>query len=112
MNSDFLSSLLQIVIVLDVVGVVAYFVLTGLKARRTGAMDTRRPSSTPALPDRMTAEPRESAGPDPGRLSSILSRLLPRRAHHTAASAATGDSLEAAFARLQRVLNSYQEGLA
>ena len=97
MFNDFLTSLLQIVVVLDVLGVVAYFVLGALKPK------SRTVATTP-FGD--TAEVRY---PFWRRALSHLKtpRLSPRR--HLAA---TGDSMEAALGKLKRVLYSYQEGLA
>ena len=105
MFNDFLSSLLQIVIVIDVIGVVAYFVLTALRPRETET--PRAPAPQPA-----PGQSRSDRGPRLALLTRVrtsLGRLVPRRrgrGQHT-----TSEGLEASFDRLRRVLNSYQEGL-
>jgi len=108
MFNDFLSSLLQIVIVLDLVGLVAYFVLAAVRPRRL---------RTEAVPE-LAPPPAATAAGWRGwtarvgleGLGSRLSELWRRPGSRPATSPA--DSLEAAFGRLRRVLNSYQEGLA
>lgn len=105
MFNDFLSSLLQIVIVIDVIGVVAYFVLTALRPRETEAPSGRAPHPT-------LGPSRSERGPRPALLTRVrtsLGRLVPRRTGRSTHAASAG--LEASFDRLRRVLNSYQEGL-
>lgn len=110
MFNNFLSSLLQIVIILDVVGVVAYFVLIGLKPRPSDADATLLPPPTAGR----SASASRSLGWRGAlgfhRLRSRLGHLVPRR--RARPRMPMGESLEAAFGRLHRVLNSYQEGLA
>lgn len=86
MMDHFLNSLLQIIIVLDVLGLLAYFVLGGLKSKKKTA-----PVSVQA-----------PAGPG---FWSRLRQRLPTRAGNR-------EELDEALGNLKRVLYSYQQGLA
>jgi len=88
MMDQFLSSLLQVVIVLDVVGLLAYFALGALKRRR---------KSVPApAPVPVVARP--------GWWQRVRQRLSFRPGSQ--------EDLEASLHNLRRVLHSYQQGLA
>ena len=86
MMDPFLNSLLQIVIILDVLGLLAYFVLGGLKRKKQIV-----PVPIPA-----------PAGPG---FWSRLRQRLPARAE-------SREELDEALGNLKRVLHSYQQGLA
>ena len=107
MFNDFLSSLLKIVIVVDIVGVVAYFVLTALKPRHGEGTPHSSAPVTESTTPRWHGWPQVAALQ---RLRAGFGRFSPSQPRHVRAS--TSEGLEASFARLHRVLNSYQEGLA
>ncbi|MBM3280677.1 MAG: hypothetical protein FJY95_21755 [Candidatus Handelsmanbacteria bacterium] len=88
MMDQFLSALLQIVILLDVVGLLAYFVLGALKRRR---------ESVPA-PASVAAVAR------PGWWQRVRQRL--------SFPPGSQEDLEASLHNLRRVLHSYKQGLA
>lgn len=94
MMDQFLNSLLQIVIVLDVFGLLAYFVIGALKRRRRQAE-----TPAPTTPIALTQPERQ-----PGRWRRLRQRLSFRPAGH--------EDLDAALGNLRRVLYSYQQGLA
>ena len=105
MFNDFLTSLLQIVVVLDVLGVVAYFVLGALKPRsRTVASTSFGDTAEVRYPFWRRA------------LVRIRAPHLGLGAHgHVSGNrprVRTSDSLDQALGNLKRVLYSYQEGLA
>ncbi len=83
----FLSSLLQIVIVLDLLGLLAYFVLGALKRRK-------KAEAAPVAP--IPAEP--------GLWRRFRQRLSFRPGNQ--------EDMDAALDNLRRVLHSYQQGLA
>ena len=107
MFNDFLSSLLQVVIVVDVVGVVAYFLLTALRPRQTDTSQELSGASAPSSGSRPWTRP---AAAGTSRLRALVGRVVPGRAR--LAPATTAANLEDSFSRLRRVLYSYQEGLA
>ena len=113
MFEHFLTDLLKIVVVLDVLGVIAYFLLGALKPKPgIEPGDLVHPEPIPSSP--IAPSPASSRAGRFGQLriwlATSASRLLPgRRESHAAASAA---SLDAAFVRLNRVLHSYRDGLA
>jgi hypothetical protein len=88
---NFLNSLLQIVIALDVLGLLAYFVLGGLKR-------TKKALPAPVV--------QVQAPAGPGFWSRLRQRLPAR------ISGQGGEDLDAALDNLKRVLYSYQQGLA
>lgn len=88
MMDQFLNSLLQVVVILDVLGLLAYFVLGTLK----------RQKKVVPTPIQLPAEP--------GFWSRLRERL-PRRI-----GGAGGENLDVALDNLKRVLYSYQQGLA
>lgn len=88
MMDHFLNSLLQVVIILDVLGLLAYFVLGSLKSKK-------KPASAPV---QVLAEP--------GFWSRLRQRLPGR------VGGQGGENLDAALDNLKRVLYSYQQGLA
>lgn len=81
----YLNSVLQVIIALDVLGIVAYFVLGGIRSRA---------SKKQLVPQPVTPRP-----------ASLWNRLRWR------SSCEPAESLEPAFANLRRVLYSYQQGL-
>ena len=89
MMDHFLNSLLQIVIVLDLLGLLAYFVLGALKRRKQAA------EPVPAL---VMVEQR------PG----LWTRFRQRLSFHPGGQ----EDVDAALDNLRRVLYSYQQGLA
>jgi len=89
MFDNFLTSILQVVIVIDILGAIAYFVLGGLKRKKRLALEVSGKESAPEIvPLRQ---------PFWKRLSLRQPRPVP---------ATEGD-----FDQLRRVLYSYQEGL-
>jgi hypothetical protein len=90
-----LTSVLQVVIVLDVLGLVAYFLLGGLKSRRQRKALQLAPVPVDA----------------PASARSLFHGLSWRRAP-SAAAVPAAVSLEVAYADLRRVLDGYHEGLA
>lgn len=88
MMDNFLNSLLQVVIILDVLGLLAYFVLGSLKTKTKAA---------PA--------PVQVLAP-PGFWSRLRERLPVQMGGQG------GENLDAALDNLKRVLYSYQQGLA
>ena len=94
MMDHFLTSVLQVVIVLDILGLVGYFVLGSLKSRKKRAL-----VSAPAL-----------QAPVPVPSTPGFFRRLRQRFSFPAPGGP--DSLEAALGNLKRVLYSYQQGLA
>ncbi|MCC7263302.1 MAG: hypothetical protein IT369_12355 [Candidatus Latescibacteria bacterium] len=91
MMDHFLNSLLQIVIVLDLLGLLAYFALSALKRRKQAAEPV-------ALPAMALVEER------PGLWTRFRQRLSFRPGGQ--------EDVEAALDNLRRVLYSYQQGLA
>ena len=83
MLDHFLNHLLQIVIIIDVIGAIAYFALGALKKKKRGPV------------------PIDLKGP------SLWQRLFARRQQQTAVNASQKD-----FAQLHRVLYGFQDGLA
>jgi hypothetical protein len=103
MFNEFLTSTLQVVLVLDVVGVIAYFVLSAARSR------------TPA------PEAAEPASPSPAReqrANPLWHKLIgPRKAAQAAPPQAAmasirEPSLDSALGQLRRVLDSYRTSLA
>lgn len=86
MMDHFLNSLLQVVIILDVLGLLAYFVLGGLKRKKK------------AIPAPVV----QLAGP--GFWARLRQRLP--------VGAGSREDLDEALDNLKRVLYSYQQGLA
>ncbi|MBI2505064.1 MAG: hypothetical protein HYW07_17745 [Candidatus Latescibacteria bacterium] len=86
MMDHFLNSLLQVVIVLDVLGLLAYFALGSLRAKKKLA-----PIQAPAAP-------------------GFWARL--RQRIPATAMGQRSEDLDAALGNLKRVLYSYQQGLA
>ncbi len=81
----FLNSVLQVIVALDVLGIIAYFVLGGIRSRSRKKQPAIQPLSRP---------------------SSLWDRLGWRSAPRE-----SPEVLEPAFANLRRVLHSYQQGL-
>ena len=88
MMDHFLNNLLQVVVILDVLGLLAYFVSGALKRQR---------KVVPA-PIQLPAEP--------GFWARLRDRLPAR------IGGQGGENLDAALDNLKRVLYSYQQGLA
>jgi len=112
MFEHFLTDLLKIVIVLDVLGVVAYFLLGVLKPK--SGVEPANPAlselASPPVPlGGLAAAEAGKFGQLRSRLATAVSKLLPGRGESRAPASAA--SLEAAFVRLNRVLHSYGEGL-
>ena len=82
MLDHFLNNLLQIVIVIDVLGAIAYFALGALKKKKLGPI------------------PIDLKGP------TLWQRLFARRQQQTATAS------DEDFAQLHRVLYGFQDGLA
>ena len=99
MFDEFLTSLLKVVIVVDIVGAMAYFVLGALKRSKrqaqepAAAADTRQPISR-----RHWWSPQLA-------LSRLQAIRWPRRKPRPVAAT------DSDFVRLRRILNSFQEGL-
>ena len=116
MFEHFLTDLLKIVVALDVLGVVAYFLL-GAFGKKSG-VEPRDLS----LAEPVTSSPSPLVGLSPsveaGRFGQLRSRLaravskLPGLRKSTEREPAFAESLDAAFFKLNRVLHSYRESLA
>ena len=92
MMDHFLTSVLQVVIILDILGLVGYFVLGSLKSKK-------KRTSIPA--------PVQARG-----LPLATPRFFTRLRQRFTFSRSEGpESLEAALGNLKRVLYSYQQGL-
>ena len=116
MFDSFLTDLLKIIIVVDVLAVVAYFMI-GAGKRRAAQLTS---------PTQEAPIPAESLSLESNRLPEMiqglslkqrLGRPLRRlwwRSHQMAPSSrhSSSESLDAAFTKLRRVLTSYDEGLA
>lgn len=89
MFDHFLSSILQVIIVIDVLGAIAYFVLGGLKYRnRKASQAVTEPSPVEVVP-----------------LQPFWKRFWPRRPEPVPAT-------EGDFAQLRNILFSFREELA
>ena len=124
MLNDFLSDILKVVIVLDVLGVIAYFVL-GLKTKKAQPVTANPPEPTEAFvgtTDDLCGpgflNPAVAAADSPPLAAapvgtSFYGRLRARlhRRQRTSLSPARAGTLDEAMARLRRVLNSYESGL-
>lgn len=95
MLNEFLTQTLQVIVALDVAGVVAYFLLSALRARRRQAV---------------VATARAASSSDCPSLWQKLARR--RRLSRPLAVALADDSLSGALSRLRRVLDSYGSSLA
>lgn len=98
MFERFLTSVLQVIIVLDVIGAVAYFALGALKYRRRQA---EAGLYLPAAPARRPGVRERLAASFPG-----FARMLPWRRPRLALAGSSD------FDQLRRVLHSFREGLA
>lgn len=125
MLNDFLSDILKVIIVLDVLGVIAYFLL-GLKAKKADPVAGR----TEPVPEEVTVvedgelfgpgfinpavaaarSPSPLPAPAKSNLWTRVRRALPRRGRSLRARH-TGN-LEEAMMRLRRVLSSYESDLS
>ena len=104
MFNEFLTQTLQVILVLDVVGVVAYFVLSA-----------RKRAHKPVFAEAIGSEP--VAAPVSGDGSLWHKLIHPRRASPalcpTQTSGATQQpTLESSLGQLRRVLESYRTSLA
>ena len=120
MMNDFLSDILKVVIVLDVLGVIAYFLL-GLKTKsQSETVSATAQNANEPVDEGLfgpgflnpAAAAIQSPPPAPvGRTSfwrRMSSRLSRRR---RALKSVPGESLDLAMTRLRGVLNSYERGL-
>ncbi len=124
MVNDFLSDILKVVIVLDVLGVIAYFLL-GLKTKaqpspaRMTTVETNQPVGAerglfgpgflnPAVAASDSPAQVHVATP-PGLWRRLRTRLSRRR---RTLHRAPAQSLELAMSRLRGVFNSYERGLS
>lgn len=96
MLNEFLSHTLQAVIAIDLVGIVAYFILTGTRRRR---------------PDPVRAAPLP-APRDPSLWHRLVRTDRQRACGPKAASPVADSSLDSAFGQLRRVLDGFGSGLA
>lgn len=101
MLDQFLTKLLIVVIVLDVVGVVVYFVLEAM------AQHKRRIQEPIPLPPLPAARRRSRDAGGSRWFSGRLGRLLQLRQRP-----AVPPATEADFVRLRKILSSFNEGLA
>ena len=92
MLNEFLTQLLQVIIALDVVGVIAWFIL-GARRRSEASTATVTPATTAVQAD----------------TPSAWQKLTGRR---PAPVAARTGGIDQAFGQLRRVLDSYSNGLA
>jgi len=108
MSDSFLTTVLEIVIVLDLLGVIAYFGLSLLRPKPR-ASTSSAPSGT--APNSLWR--RSMATGRFGHFTQILRHPLSfRRARPTSPRPIARESLESAFGNLWRVLFSYENGLA
>ena len=108
MSDNFLTTVLEIVIVLDLLGVIAYFGLSLLRPRHRTAT-----SSAPSGVAPNTLWRRRMPHGRFGQFTQILRHPLTfRRTRSTSPGPITRESLESAFGNLRRVLFSYEKGLA
>ena len=96
MHESFLSGTLQVVLILNIVGIVAYFVIAAVK---TGRIVTSAPT---AIPRPVT----KSLWKKLLRIESVRPAAAP-----TVTAASGSESLSNAFDDLRRVLNSYANSL-
>ena len=102
MFDHFLTSILQVVIVVDILGAIAYFVLGGMKQKKRQALQaTLNEQTVEVVPLRKPLRER-FASKSPFAFFKRFSRNRPRPV-----PANQGD-----FDQLRRILYSYQEGLA
>ena len=125
MLNDFLSDILKIVIVLDVLGVIAYFVL-GLKTKKAQPVAASVPEPEeafigtaddlcgPGFLNPAVAAADSPPLPVPATGTSLWRRLRSRlhRRQRTPSSPVRTGTLDEAMSRLRRVLNSYETGLS
>lgn len=98
----FLTSILQIVIVVDILGAIAYFVLGGLKQKRRQALQAVLNEQTVEIVPLRKSLRERFASSNPFAFLKRCSWIQPR-----SATANQGD-----FDQLRRILYSFQEGLA
>ena len=115
MFEHFLSDLLKVIILIDVLGVAAFFILGAIKPRTGRSSPDASPLEAMA-PHGALLESLSSAQPSRihrmrERLTGRFPRLSSLRPRHRRAPVSS-PNLETAFSRLRRVLYSYQKGLA
>ena len=109
MSDNFLTSGLEIVVVLDLLGLIAYFALALLKPRHRPAGSPSRPSSS-VTPYFFWRRPLPATRL--GDLTRFLTRpLSSRRKRRSSTGPIARESLETTFGNLRRVLFSYEKGL-
>ncbi len=125
MINDFLSDILKVVIVLDVLGVIAYFLL-GLKTKtqpspvKVTTSQVTEPSGqdrglfgpgflNPSVAASQSPAARVDMTPRPGLWTRMKTRLSSRK---RSLHGRPAESLELAMNRLRGVFNSYERGLS
>ena len=124
MFDEFLNDLLKIVVVLNILGVVAYFLLGALRPKVTEAAGAGATALADPLHRGETSltgevgldnlfshnQKTDKGNRDSSLWGRVAKKLKP--AHKPSRPAYTPASMDGAFADLRRVLNSYREGLA
>ena len=97
MLNEFLTHILQVIIVLDVLGLVAYFVLCARRSR---------------MPEAVAAVPAPAPTPAASRMAPTLWTKLTRSRRLQPAPTRPAPSMDGALCQLRRVLDSYRSSLA
>ena len=115
MVENFLTDILKVVILLDVLGVIAYFLLGAVRPKLKpieplGGLCDKAPDSSNSLWEKLSSTNRRPLVTPLRRVFGRFGRLSPKR---LLASGRQGsrESLEEARSNLRRVLNSFREGL-
>ena len=114
MFDNFLTDLLKIIIVVDVLAIIAYF-MVGAGRRRAQMPAPSTQARIPAEGLSLESNRLPETIPAPSlrqRLERPFRRLWWRSRHTAPSSYSPSESLDTAFAKLRRVLTSYHEGLA
>ena len=118
MFDDFLSDLLKIIVVLDILGLIAYFFLGMLRKRqfadKNGLANTANKSTGPSF-SKSFKPLFQSKINDSHNTISLRQRLIDYRTNRRRQKrfhSSSHSDLESSFADLRRVLNSYCEGIA
>ena len=116
MFDHFLTDLLKVIILVDLLGVVAYFILGAIKPRTGRSSPDASPFEATA-PQGALLESLSSSQPSGihrmrDRLTDRFPRLSCLKKHMHRRAPVSSQNLETALSRLRRVLHSYQEGLA
>lgn len=118
MFDDFLSDLLKIIVVLDILGLIAYFFLGMLRKKqfvdKIGRTNSANESTGPSLGKyfKPLFESKIENSNDTGSLRQRLIDYRTNRRRQKRSHPSSHGDLESSFTDLRRVLNSYCEGIA